>query len=206
MHGANRLGGNGVANSTVFGGIAGDTMARWVPVHGAWQEPDEVALAEAIARAQRPFDGSGGGSSGGNIAGAIEELRECLYTTMWDDAGIVRDATGLARATGDLADMTDALRVIRLPATAHARTFNLAWHDVLNLTNLVAVSKVIVAAAQARAESRGAHFRADFDAAGPDAAAAFTRVQAGMDGQLSVTWQPVRFSRVQPGRSLLVDP
>ena len=27
MHGANRLGGNGVANSTVFGGIAGETMA-----------------------------------------------------------------------------------------------------------------------------------------------------------------------------------
>ena len=202
VHGANRLGGNGVANSTVFGGIAGDTMARWVPVHGAWQEPDEVALTEAIARAQRPFDGSGGGRT----AGAFEELRESLYTTMWDDAGIVRDAAGLARAAGDLADMTDALRAIRLPATAHARTFNLAWHDVLNLTNLVAVSKVIVAAAQARAESRGAHFRADFDAAGPDAAAAFTRVQAGMDGQLSVTWQPVRFSRVQPGLSLLVDP
>ena len=202
VHGANRLGGNGVANSTVFGGIAGDTMARWVPVHRAWQEPDEVALAEAIALAQRPFDGSGGGRT----AGAFEELRESLYTTMWDDAGIVRDAAGLARAAGDLADMTDALRAIRLPATAHARTFNLAWHDFLNLTNLVAVSKVIVAAAQARAESRGAHFRADFDAAGPDAAAAFTRVQAGMDGQLSVTWQPVRFSRVQPGRSLLVDP
>ena len=30
MHGANRLGGNGVANSTVFGGIAGETMAGWV--------------------------------------------------------------------------------------------------------------------------------------------------------------------------------
>ena len=30
MHGANRLGGNGVANSTVFGGIAGDTMPNWI--------------------------------------------------------------------------------------------------------------------------------------------------------------------------------
>ena len=30
MHGANRLGGNGVANSTVFGGIAGDVMPRWI--------------------------------------------------------------------------------------------------------------------------------------------------------------------------------
>src|SRR3954470_4735520 len=36
VHGANRLGGNGVANSTVFGAIAGDTMAAWVPREGAW--------------------------------------------------------------------------------------------------------------------------------------------------------------------------
>jgi fumarate reductase flavoprotein subunit len=33
MHGANRLGGNGVANSTVFGAIAGDEMARWLAPH-----------------------------------------------------------------------------------------------------------------------------------------------------------------------------
>ena len=36
------------------------------------------------------------------------------------------------------------------------------WHDALNLANLVAVSKVIVRAAQSREDSRGAHFRSDF--------------------------------------------
>src|SRR5277367_1821920 len=41
VHGGNRLGGNGVANSTVFGGIAGDSMAGWVPEHGKLREPDE---------------------------------------------------------------------------------------------------------------------------------------------------------------------
>jgi fumarate reductase flavoprotein subunit len=34
VHGANRLGGNGVANSTVFGGIAGDSMAEFVARRG----------------------------------------------------------------------------------------------------------------------------------------------------------------------------
>src|SRR5215467_12132731 len=34
MHGANRLGGNGVANSTVFGGIAGDVMPAWLAKSG----------------------------------------------------------------------------------------------------------------------------------------------------------------------------
>ena len=40
VHGANRLGGNGVANSTVYGGIAGDVMAEFVASEGAFREPD----------------------------------------------------------------------------------------------------------------------------------------------------------------------
>src|SRR5210317_766806 len=40
-HGANRLGGNGVANSTVYGGIAGEEMARFVAAEGAWCDIDE---------------------------------------------------------------------------------------------------------------------------------------------------------------------
>src|SRR5690348_14962799 len=46
VHGANRLGGNGVANSTVFGGIAGDVMAAWTPREGEWREPEPGALDE----------------------------------------------------------------------------------------------------------------------------------------------------------------
>ena len=55
MHGANRLGGNGVANSTVFGGIAGDAMAACVAREGAWREPDAQRSTRAIARADRRF-------------------------------------------------------------------------------------------------------------------------------------------------------
>ena len=52
-HGANRLGGNGVANSTVFGGIAGETMAAWVASNPGRREPDEdvSCSAEMAARA-----------------------------------------------------------------------------------------------------------------------------------------------------------
>src|SRR3982075_2015684 len=54
VHGANRLGGNGVANSTVFGAIAGDAMARWTATHGQWREPAAGGLEEAEARARHP--------------------------------------------------------------------------------------------------------------------------------------------------------
>src|SRR6185369_2047268 len=56
VHGANRLGGNGVANSTVFGGVAGDTMAAFAARHeGALPEPDRAALEEARERAFAPL-------------------------------------------------------------------------------------------------------------------------------------------------------
>ena len=47
MHGANRLGGNGVANSTVFGGIAGETIAAWLAENRGASEPDAAAIDSA---------------------------------------------------------------------------------------------------------------------------------------------------------------
>src|SRR6202795_1117305 len=79
VHGANRLGGNGVANSTVFGAIAGDAMAAWVGRAGSFRDPDARAVEAAIERAERPFH-SGETSD-------LEAIREQLQTTMWDDAG-----------------------------------------------------------------------------------------------------------------------
>jgi fumarate reductase flavoprotein subunit len=55
IHGANRLGGNGVANSTVFGGIAGDTMPKWIARNPAPRAPDEHVLDAEVARALYPF-------------------------------------------------------------------------------------------------------------------------------------------------------
>ena len=54
VHGANRLGGNGVANSTVFGGIAGDVMGARTKRAGALPEPDQAAIEAAYERAFAP--------------------------------------------------------------------------------------------------------------------------------------------------------
>src|SRR5205085_5080162 len=79
VHGANRLGGNGVANSTVFGAIAGDAMAAWTRRQGEWRDPDSAAMAAAEARVRHPIGRPGKG---------LEAVRESLYRVMWDDAGI----------------------------------------------------------------------------------------------------------------------
>src|SRR6185503_4628009 len=127
VHGANRLGGNGVANSTVFGAVAGDVMADWVR-KVSQPDPDKTAIDAAIAACERPF------RSRGKVN--LETIRDKLYDVMWERVGIVRDAAGLQQASAEL-DALDA--ELDASSVAHAeRTFNLTWHDWLNLKSLVA--------------------------------------------------------------------
>ena len=137
---------------------------------------------------------------------SLEEVREALYQVMWDDVGILRDAAGLARAGARLAGLRDQLH--RVGIAGSDLRYNLTWQDWLNLDSLITVSESIRASAAARCESRGAHFREDFPDTGELAASAYSRVRlppaaAVGAGGFEVTFQPVRFTRVRPGQSLL---
>jgi fumarate reductase flavoprotein subunit len=195
VHGANRLGGNGVANSTVYGGVAGESMSAWISEEGL-RAPDEVAIEAAIAHCERPFVTSG------SPHGALEDVREKLYEVMWQDAGIIRDRAGLESAIAALG----ALRV-ELGGIGVAdgnRAFNLTWHDWMNLASLIDVSEAIARAALAREDSRGAHFRADFPEAGPLEQSAFTSLRRSGDA-FEIAMKPVQFTIVRPGESLLKE-
>ena len=192
MHGANRLGGNGVANSTVFGGIAGDVMPQWIAKNPGHRPPDEDVLASEMIRAAYPFT-----QKPGNLNG----LRERLLDLMWDDVGVIRDATGLDRAFGELTQLEAELLHMGVPDTG--RAFNLTWHDWLNLRSLCETSRVIALAAKRRENSRGAHFRADFPEPGNLDTSCYTVVRQGSEGGLQITEEPVQFTRVRPGESLL---
>jgi fumarate reductase flavoprotein subunit len=137
VHGANRLGGNGVANSPVFGGSLGP-IARWLRGTG---KRDPIGALAAAPRAEALLCSRGSGT------GPLEELR-AVHDDV-DDAGIVRDAPGCPRA-----DSTRSRRAApsRWPRAGSRST---SRHDALNLANLTAISQ-IVRVAQARENSRGA--------------------------------------------------
>jgi fumarate reductase flavoprotein subunit len=193
VHGANRLGGNGVANSTVFGGIAGDVMPRWVKSDGGYHDPDSAAIAEAVARCRTPL---------GKAPGDVADLRDKLYDIMWDDVGIIRDAASLTRAATALDDLEAELDETGI--AGHDLGFNLTWHDWLNLKSLLLVSKAIRFAAMAREDSRGAHFRADFPQIRDLGNSRYTCV-TWKDGLFESTTRPVIYTRVKPGETLLKE-
>jgi fumarate reductase flavoprotein subunit len=191
MHGANRLGGNGVANSTVFGGIAGDVMPRRLAAEPGWRPPDEAVLEAETARALHPF---------AKRAGDLNELREKLLDTMWNDVGVVRDRAGLDRAIARLAEIEAELLATGI--ATDERAFNMGWHDWLNLRSLCETSAVVARAARARENSRGAHYRSDFPEPGDLATSRFTVARQTASG-IEISERPVEFTIVKPGESLL---
>ncbi len=191
VHGANRLGGNGVANSTVFGGIAGESMARWAAKRHTWAECDDAAIDGALERAEMPF----------RLApGELGALREKLWQTMWDDVGVVRSGSALERALASLDE-----HAAELGATGLAdgeRAFNLTWHEWLDLDSLITTSRSIATAALAREDSRGAHYRQDYPQTGDLDTSRYVRI-ALERGRLCLDTAAVDFSIVAPGQALI---
>ncbi len=186
VHGANRLGGNGVAESTVFGGLAGDVMADWV----VGRHRSRIARSAAEAAARRvlaPLDRRRAGES-------IYDLQSRLRDVMWEHVGLIRSGSGLKIALAEIEDIGHRVEAAAAPGGV---AYNLAWQDWLNLQNQSAVAWLIARSALERAESRGSHYRRDF----PEASADLYNVYVGFaEGSSPVVWtEPVRLNRLEPG-------
>lgn len=133
VHGANRLASNSLLEGAVFGARAGDTIAADA-ASGLWP------LTPAGSTPPVPVTAP--------AADPPEFTRDALQGLMWDHAGLVRDEAGLAYAASVLAAWRAIPRAPRSEAECEDE-------------NLLLVAAALVAAARARRESVGAHFRAD---------------------------------------------
>jgi fumarate reductase flavoprotein subunit len=192
VHGANRLGGNGVANSTVFGGIAGEEMANWVTSRSL-QECNLDEVHASIQAHEAPLE---------KPAGDIEAIRDALAECMWDDVGISRTRESLLRARVKLDQLDQQLH--QMGVGDIQREYSITWQDWMNLSNLILVSKSVTEAALSRENSRGAHYRDDFPQPGSMEESYFTAVQLGKDG-LVIKNKPVQFTMIKPGETILVE-
>ncbi len=152
VHGANRLGGNSLLDTLVFGrragahaaGRAGETPAPTVA---------EAALADEGSRIAAIVGRGPGGRR-------LPSMQEELGATMHAHAGMARDAGGLRTAHETVLRLRDEARTVSIDD--RGRLFNHDVLGVLELENTIDVAEAIVASAMERSESRGGHFRTDF--------------------------------------------
>ncbi|MDQ7879852.1 L-aspartate oxidase [Microbacterium sp. QXD-8] len=156
VHGANRLASNSLLEGAVFGARAGDVIAADA-ASGAWtgSKRSLTSLLSSLDDGEpTPPDALDErashtpGVTDRTPAPAAPFSRRALQQLMWEDAGLVRDEEGLAHAASLISHWRAQLRT---PLTEHE------FED----ENLLLVAARVVAAARARRESVGAHFRSD---------------------------------------------
>ncbi len=185
VHGANRLGGNGVADSIVFGGVAGDAMPNLLL--------NKPALPESrVAELCGQWSAALTAKSDDNIF----SLRGEIETLMWEKVGVVRRGADLEEAARVLPELRDRAANSR---TGGAAASNPAWNEAINLHNTCVVAEMVTRSALARTESRGAHYREDF----PKADLAWLRnvILTPRGGEMHLDTRPVEFTRIKPPQS-----
>lgn len=153
LHGANRLGGNSLSDLLVFGKRAGEYAAKFAGASKTGKVNDEQ-VKEITNWALAPFQR--------NSTGVAENPFQ-IQTDLQDD---MQKLVGIVRVESELNEAIEKIKDFRLRAERAAcsgnRTYNPGWHTALELKHMVTVAEAIARAAKERKESRGGHFREDF--------------------------------------------
>jgi succinate dehydrogenase / fumarate reductase flavoprotein subunit len=189
VHGANRLGGNSLLETIVFGRRSGAAAAQDVRSNGASAPLPESALRvaeKAIARMLR-------NEAGERPAHLREELAESLY----ENAGIFRTAEKLelAKATVDELRERYAAGVI---VHDRSETFNTDLVGAIELGAMLEMADCLVTGAIARTESRGAHTRLDHPERDDESWLRHTLALRGDDGGVELDYKPVTITEFEP--------
>ena len=151
LHGANRLGGNSLSDLIVFGKIAGEKAALQSKEINDFKEINVDEISIIMADTLEPLNRKGGE----NPAKIVEDLREMMQ----EKVGIIRTRKLLQEALLDL----DQLEVRAAKASpGGSLIYNPGWHQALELSAMIDVSRMCTLAALHREESRGGHTRDDF--------------------------------------------
>ena len=183
VHGANRLGGNGIADSCVYGRLAGKSVARYLAAaERAILEPRRGQAEEMIASLLAPLSRTQGPSP--------MELRSRIQELNWNNVGVGRTGEGLSQALAEIEDIAGEARTLRVAKTS---AYNMPFNYALDLQNMIDISRVVAGSAILREETRGAHFRQDFPTQRDEYGLFNTFARRNAEGRLETRTAPVEF-------------
>ncbi|MBC7090209.1 MAG: FAD-binding protein, partial [Methanobacteriaceae archaeon] len=148
VHGANRLGGNALADTQVFGRRAGISAAKNAlksdfRLNSVYVEVEEYRIKNKVKEGDlRP-----------------SEIKRRLHETMWENVAIIRDEKSLKSALSTIRSLQGELDRLDVPEGSR---FNKYLQEALEVENMLKTAALVTRSAIIRKESRGSHFRKDY--------------------------------------------
>jgi succinate dehydrogenase / fumarate reductase flavoprotein subunit len=188
VQGANRLGGNSLLETIVFGKRTGARAAQEAAGKDWPAMPSESRLKDEARRIERLLCQEGKENA--------LHIKKALGALMNQKVGVFRDEAGIKGALGGLPELQERARQI---GSSQADTlFNLELVDKFELEAMITLAEVIATAALARQESRGAHYRRDFPKRDDERWLKHSLVERSQGGDLRLSHRDVVHTRYRP--------
>lgn len=186
IHGANRLGGNSLLETVVFGKLAGANAAEYVEKASSVSFPEDALKAEQ-ERIETLLDRKDGVKA--------FEIKRALGSTLFDKVGIFRHKRDLETAMRNVASLKRQYENVAV--SDPSRKFNTSLIETLEVGFELDLAEVIVACALARSESRGAHYRTDYPKRDDAKWLKHSLAVRTAEGPL-ISYKPVTITRFKP--------
>jgi fumarate reductase (CoM/CoB) subunit A len=186
VHGGNRLGGNALADTQVYGALSGESAAKYAKENEMTGLPREEALKEfqkleALLKREKGISPA--------------EARKELTDLMWNKVQIFRKEEEMAYAVKELKRIEKEI-VPKIKVDVQEKRFNPGWHQAIEFGHMVTTARMVAEAALMRKGSRGAHYRVDGD---PDDDGYYNIViRKGANGDMELKKEELRITKIPP--------
>lgn len=190
VHGANRLGGNSLLETVVFGKIAGEEASRYVEGLERTGGSERTLLEEALAE-KKKVEAWISRTSGTKSHHLLNRLK----VVMSEKVGLFRTKVELEKALEEIRQIREDYG--RASLAGISLRYSQVLINMIEFASMVDVSEVITLGALRREETRGSHYRLDFSQRNDGDWLKHTLVQL-RDGEPEVTYRPVRMTKYKP--------
>jgi fumarate reductase (CoM/CoB) subunit A len=186
VHGGNRLGGNALADTQVYGALSGEKAAEYAKetTHLGVNRGDIKTEFERLEAMLNRKEGI-------SPADARDELTEL----MWAKVQIFRKEDEMQYAVKELRRIEKDV-VPKIKVDVPVKRFNPGWHQAMEFVNMVTTARMVAEAAVMRKGSRGAHYRVDAD---PNDKGYYNIViRKGKDGKMELRKEDLVITKITP--------
>lgn len=190
VHGANRLGGNSLLDTVVFGKIAGEEASKRRRRSEGGRKAEKILLDEVsnqknrIATWRRRDSGI-----------KVHRLLDRLKNIMSDRVGIFRNKKELASALQEIGMVRDDYKEVYI--SGECLRYSQELVNIIEFDSMLDLAEVITLGGLNRAETRGSHFRTDFPTRNDKEWLKHTLVNKE-SGKPQISYKPVKIDKYQP--------